>query len=585
MTSGSPDIDALVLVDDGRRWLRLTRPLAVLVADSSGDVPRLLHEVEQQTRARGCHAVGYLTYQAGAAYGLRVGPPDSRLPLAAFALFPSSIVSTTNSPASSESPAVGRPRPTWDRASYVERFDRIKRHIADGDTYQVNCTFALEAAFHGEARNLFSALVRSQRGRYAAWLRLGDIAICSASPELFVCRRGHRLVSRPMKGTARRGRTTAEDAAAVETLRRSRKERAENVMIVDMVRNDLGRIARVGSVEVLRLFEAEKYPTVWQMTSEVACDSTASLGEIMAAMFPSASITGAPKARTMEIIAALEDRPRGIYTGTVGYVAPNGDATFNVAIRTALVDTARESLTFGVGSGVVWDSNSEAEYDECLLKGSVLTATPQDFELLETLAWAPDGGYAGLNGHLRRLAQSASYFDIAYHEAGVHAALDRAVAGAASPQRVRLLVSESGAARTESTPLVPAVEPARVRLAQTPIDSADRFLFHKTTRRAVYDSRLEPDVDDVLLWNERGELTESTIANIVVELDGALVTPPIEAGLLAGSFRAGLLDDGKVVERTVSVDDLARATGLWLVNSVRGWRRAVVVEPAARSAR
>ena len=182
MTSGSADIDALVLVDDGRRWLRLRHPHAVLVADSPGDVPRLLDEVEQQTRARGCHAVGYLTYEAGAAYGLRVGPSDSRLPLAAFALFPSSIVSTTNPPARSESPAVGRPRPTWDRASYVERFDRIKRHIADGDTYQVNCTFALEAPFQGDARALFGALVRSQRGRYAAWLRFGDIAICSASP-------------------------------------------------------------------------------------------------------------------------------------------------------------------------------------------------------------------------------------------------------------------------------------------------------------------------------------------------------------------------------------------------------------------
>jgi len=382
-----------------------------------------------------------------------------------------------------------------------------------------------------------------------------------------------------MKGTARRGRTAAEDAAVVDVLRRSRKERAENVMIVDMVRNDLGRIARTGSVEVLRLFEAEKYPTVWQMISDVACDSTASLDEIMAAMFPSASITGAPKPRTMEIIAELEDRPRGIYTGTIGYVAPNGDATFNVAIRTALVDTARGSLAFGVGSGVVWDSGGAAEYEECLLKGGVLMAAP-DFELLETLAWAPDDGYALLDVHLRRLAQSARYFDVAYQEAAVRAALDRAVAGATSAQRVRLLVSEAGGARADSTPLVPGVEPVRVRLARTPIDSADRFLFHKTTRRDSYDSRVEPDVDDVLLWNERRELTESTIANIVLELDGVLVTPPVDAGLLAGSFRAGLLEDGQVVERTVPVDDLTRATGLWLVNSVRGWRRAVVVERA-----
>ena len=224
---------------------------------------------------------------------------------------------------------------------------------------------------------------------------------------------------------------------------------------------------------------------------------------------------------------------------------------------------------------------AEAEYDECLLKGGVLTAPPPDFELLETLAWAPDGGYARLNGHLRRLAQSASYFDIAYHEAGVHAALDRAVAGASSPQRVRLLVSENGAARTESTPLVPAVDPARVRLAQTPIDSADRFLFHKTTRRAVYDSRLEPDVDDVLLWNERGELTESDDRQHRRRArrragDAAGRGGPARRIVPRRSFWT----PARSSSATVSVDDLARATGLWLVNSVRGWRRAVVVERA-----
>jgi para-aminobenzoate synthetase/4-amino-4-deoxychorismate lyase len=287
----------------------------------------------------------------------------------------------------------------------------------------------------------------------------------------------------------------------------------------------------------------------------------------------------------MEIIAALEDRPRGIYTGTIGHIAPNGDATFNVAIRTALVDSTRGSLTFGVGSGVIWDSDGAAEYAECLLKGGVLTAASTEFELLETLGWTPAGGFALLDRHLRRLEQSASYFDVGYQDAAVRAVLDRAVAGATAPQRVRLLVPANGAAKAESTALVPGAEPARVRLALTPIDSGDRFLFHKTTRRLAYDSRLEPDVDDVLLWNERGELTESTIANIVIELDGVLVTPPVESGLLAGTLRADLLNDGKVVERAVSVDDLARATGLWLVNSVRGWRRAVIVERAATAAR
>jgi para-aminobenzoate synthetase/4-amino-4-deoxychorismate lyase len=356
-------------------------------------------------------------------------------------------------------------------------------------------------------------------------------------------------------------------------------------MIVDMVRNDLGRIAKTGSVDVTALFGAERYPTVWQMTSEVRAESAAPFDEILACTFPAASITGAPKARTMEIIDALEPSPRGVYTGIAGYMAPGGDFQFNVAIRTAVIDQTREQLTFGVGSGVTWDSDPRAEYDECLLKARVLGRRAEPFELLETLRWDPDGGYHRRAAHLSRMETSASYFDFACDRTRLDAALDAAVASASDCQRVRLLLTAEGAPRTESFALTLNDQPVRACLAVSPIDDMDPFFFHKTTSRAAYATRRCETCDDVLLWNLRGELTESTLANIVLELDGELVTPPVESGLLAGTERAHAIAIDRIRERPVGVAELARASRLWLINSVRGWRPLVVVshgtEPAA----
>ena len=572
------DVEAMVLLDEGTRWLHLTTPLAVLTAETASDVLALVREVERSTMARRGHSVGYLTYEAGAAFGLRTKAPRGDLPVACFALY-DAAKATVMEPPTPTSPYHVTPRiPSWDQKAYLAAFERIRRRIADGDTYQVNCTFALDAGFSGDVRSFVADLARTQRGRYAAWLRLGERSVCSASPELFFARSGRRLVARPMKGTAARGRTRAEDRAVADGLRASKKERAENVMVVDMVRNDLGRIARTGTVHVTRLLAVERYPTVWQMISQVECESASGLDEIFSALFPSASITGAPKVRTMQIIDELEDRARGVYTGTIGYVGPNGDAQFNVAIRTAVIDRRAGTLSFGVGSGVVWDSEGPAEYEECLLKGRVLATPPPPFELLETLKWSPQGGYVLLKEHLRRLEDSAGYFDFPCPLDQVRRSLAEAVAGAARDRRVRLLLDEGGAVRTESFPLEEAAGPARVSVADRPIDSTDRFFFHKTTNREAYHSRLCADCDDVLLRNERDEITESTIANLVVELDGQLVTPPVESGLLAGTLRAQLIAEGRIAERVVGRADLGRATGLWLVNSVRGWREAVLVD-------
>jgi para-aminobenzoate synthetase/4-amino-4-deoxychorismate lyase len=370
-------------------------------------------------------------------------------------------------------------------------------------------------------------------------------------------------------------------------------------MIVDMVRNDLGRVADIGSVEVPELFTVERYPTVWQMTSEVRARSRAPLADLFAALHPSASVTGAPKVRTMEILADLEAAPRGVYTGAVGFVQPDGTAQFNVAIRTAVVEQASGRVSFGVGSGIVWDSSADAEYEECLLKGAVLGRRPPSFELLETLRWRADEGYFLCDRHVARILASADYFGFPLERTALHAALDRAAAplrdaagaprrdrtgstderilegiGAARCWRVRLLVARDGTVRTESYPVVPSGDSLRATVASAPVDESDVFLYHKTTHRQVYETARVEGFDEVVLWNRRGEITEGITTNVVAEIDGRRVTPPVECGLLAGTFRDELLARGTILEERMTKDDLGRATHVWLINSVYEWRSA-----------
>lgn len=565
---------------DGHRWLSFSRPRLVLQADTAAAVRPTLVDVEHLTRDRGLHAVGFLAYEAGAAFGLEVRPEPPDLPLAWFGLFDPSDVEPCQAPREFGPYCVADVLPTLDRAGFRAAFDAIHEHLADGDTYQANFTFALQGRFEGDPRSLWADLVAAQGGQYSAYIDLGRLVIGSASPELFFQCVGAEFEARPMKGTAKRGRTTAEDRAVASALVDSPKERAENVMVVDMVRNDLGRVADTGSVGVPELFRLERFPHVWQMTSVVRAHSRAPLDQIVAALFPCASITGAPKVRTMSLLAGLEQVPRGVYTGAIGHIAPTGDARFNVAIRTAVVDRDAGTVRFGVGSGIVWDSEADAEYDECLLKGAVLGRRAASFDLLETLLWTPEQGYHLLERHLARMLDSADYFGVPVRSTDLRNSLAGEVAGAVTPRRVRLLVNRSGRPRTESTNHVPWPEPVPVALAAHPVDSADVFLHHKTTCRGVYEQALQgrTGVRDVLLWNERGELTESTFANIVVERDGQRVTPSVSCGLLAGTFRQALIDAGELREAIVTRDDLDTASALWLINSVQGWKRAEVVD-------
>lgn len=383
-----------------------------------------------------------------------------------------------------------------------------------------------------------------------------------------------------MKGTARRGRTTKEDNERSEWLKNSVKNRAENVMIVDMIRNDLGRIAKTGSVHVSQLFETERYPTLWQMTSTVTAQTNGSLTEILNALFPSASITGAPKVSTMKIIAELENTPRKIYTGSIGYISPQRKAKFNVAIRTVVINRESRRAEYGVGGGIIWDSTNVDEYAEALLKAHVLVEQPPPFSLLETMLWTPAEGFFLCEKHLTRMLDSANYFDIPLSKEELEEYLKQISSSFHTPQRVRVFLDQAGKLASAAKAFEPeaSLEVLKVGLAQQSIDSNDVFLFHKTTQRAVYESAREglDEVDDVLLYNEAGELTEFTIGNLVAEIDGQLLTPPVACGLLPGTFRAHLMESGQVVERTIRVEQLKDCKQLFRINSVHKWQKVEI---------
>jgi para-aminobenzoate synthetase/4-amino-4-deoxychorismate lyase len=551
-------------------------PERIVRADNLEDVLPALETIEAGVAA-GLTAAGFLSYEAGPAFDSALSAHPSRdFPLLWFGLFKDSAEEVPEAPTGEC--RVGPWRPLVDRATYDDALTRIHDFIGAGDTYQVNYTFPLEADFEGDAVSLWRQLCRAQVTPYGTYIDAGNFRVLSASPELFFRLDGERLQSRPMKGTRARALTQEEDARVLRDLSMSEKDRAENVMIVDMVRNDLGRIAR-GTVSTPQLFAVERYPTVWQMTSTVAAETDASVPEIFGALFPCASVTGAPKYRTTEIIRELEPEPRGVYCGAIGWWAPDRQACFSVGIRTARQDVACGTLRYHTGSGVTWDSSATAEYEECLDKAAVLHFPAPDFQLLETLLF--DGGYYLLREHMDRLAASAAYFGFRCRREWVTQQLARrAAAFGGRPHRVRLLLDEEGNLTLEPTPYEAEDRTFSVRLAQSPVDRNDVFLYHKTTHREVYaQARAGLDAcDDVILYNGEGELTESTIGNIVVALPGGKhVTPPVASGLLNGTFRRHLLAAGEIEEGVLFREDLARAAGVWIINSVRQWVPAKVL--------
>jgi para-aminobenzoate synthetase / 4-amino-4-deoxychorismate lyase len=544
------------------------------MASKLDEVAAGLGEVEAAVAQEGLYAAGFVSYEAAPAFDRALTVNNgSDFPLLWFGLYES--VQAVELP--DLAPGPGGSEMEWEasvqRAEFHQKVARIKALIRSGDTYQVNYTYRLRSRLACNPWEAFVRLVAAQDPPYGAIVDTGDWVIGSASPELFFRLNGPCIECRPMKGTAPRGRTSAEDRAHAAGLRSSEKERAENVMIVDMVRHDLGRVAELGSVKVTRLFEVEQYPTVWQMTSTVEARTQAGLGEIFQAAFPPASITGAPKVRTMQIIAGLEPQPRRLYTGTIGFLAPGRRGQFNVAIRTLLANRKTGCAEYGVGSGITWDSDPESEWQECRAKARMLTPPPA-FSLLETMRWTPQEGYFLLERHLERLQNSALHFGFHVDLTALRRELEELAAGLGrSPQRVRLLVSSAGRVSLEAQALSEAgAIRQRVAIARAPVDSSNPLLRHKTSNRSLYEAARAacPGFDDVLLLNEKGQITESTIANAAVEVEGRLCTPPVSCGLLPGTLRAHLLEQRELIERPITVEELLQSPRVFLLNSVRG---------------
>lgn len=559
-------------------WIFFDDPVDVLAAREPSRVLDILNETERRVRRDRLFAAGFLTYEAAggfdASYRTR---PAEKLPSICFGLFKEARCARTLPKANSLDMPAWRMAET--RADYFRKIAAIKDHIRAGQTYQINYTTRQVAERIEDAWALFDRI--ASEAPYAAYVDGDDYAIACASPELFFRLDGARLRCQPMKGTVGRGMTAAEDRDLGAWLSRSTKNRAENVMITDMVRNDLGRVASPGSVKVTELCALTRYPTVWQMTSTVEAQSDAPVSEVLRALFPSASVTGAPKVSSMRLIASLEQYPREIYTGAIGYLTPDRRAQFNVAIRTAVVDKRTGSAFYGVGSGIVADSTPGEEFNECLTKAQILTSPAHrlDFALLETMLWTPEQGVFLLDYHLRRMADSARYFGFDFDADAAEQALDSLVRTFDGQRfRIRLLQHHNAAPRLEYQ-VIPCPErkmPPVVGLAPEPIDPENPFLYHKTTRRDVYE-RARCSVagcDDVLLWNPDGFVTETSIANIVVEIGGQRVTPPVSCGLLGGTYRQWLLDRGEILERKIHVDELPHVGGVSLINSVQGEMQA-----------
>jgi para-aminobenzoate synthetase/4-amino-4-deoxychorismate lyase len=551
----------------------------------AADVPSLVTRAERAA-SEGLFVAGFVSYDAAPGFDAKLvvrHGEKSAVPLAWFGIFARSRdVELVMAPSHH---LVGAWTPLGGANAHRRAVETIKNQIRAGWTYQVNLTERFARTMDRDPFELYRQLAASQRGAYNAFLATSKWAVASASPECFFEMAAGVVATVPMKGTARRGRFPAEDKVAADALTRSPKERAENLMIVDLVRNDLGRVASYGTVAVADLFKLERYPTVWQLTSRVSARLSASSGltDVFRALFPCGSVTGAPKASTMRIISQLERSPRGLYCGAIGTVLPSEHgpvARFSVAIRTATIDKVSGVAIYGAGGGITFDSDADAEWAEIAAKTAVLTFSSGDFGLFETLRYDASTGYLNGRRHLLRLRDSADFLGIPFNLSAAEQLMSSARESMPPLARVRLSLSRDGELSYEAEVLTEdAREPLRLVIDSIAIDSRDGRLFHKTTARAPFDAARAryPDVDDVILVNEADEVTETSRANLAVLIDGEWCTPPLACGLLPGVERGRLLEEGRLVERVITRSMCERATALATLSSLRGWREAILV--------
>lgn len=568
-----------VILDDTPGFERVYRaPLAIIRADRIEDIVDALADVEQAL-TKGYHAAGYLSYELGYALEQRLVPlmPIQRnVPLLWIGVFDSCEIVPAENGSKWPRTHAGPLTHQWDSDAHRAAFNCIQTLISAGDLYQANVSYRAAFSFAGSPYAFYRELRARSGARHCAFVDDGERQILSLSPELFFAIGvDGQIRVKPMKGTAARGPTAVADSLAVARLYASEKERAENLMIVDLLRNDLAKIAVTGSVRVDSLFAIETYPTLHQMVSTVSAQlaPARNVSTIVGALFPCGSVTGAPKLRAMEVIRQVETSPRGVYCGAIGYFAPDGAARFNVAIRTLTIAGGRGEL--GIGSAVVHDSAAAAEYDECRLKAQFLEAARKPVQLIETLRYAPGEGLVRRPLHLARMERSAAALGLPFDRERGRATLDHAVRGCLTSTRVRLVLNEIGEFQAE-TELIP-VSPSLWRYAISPyrVHSADSIVPHKTSRRRMYDrerARLtaETGCDEVLFLNEKDELTEGSRSNIFIERDGRLFTPHLDCGLLDGCLRRELLDQRDCSEARLVRADLETADRVFLGNSLRG---------------
>jgi para-aminobenzoate synthetase/4-amino-4-deoxychorismate lyase len=570
-------------------------PARLIVANRLEDIPRLFREIEAALD-QGQWIAGYLSYECGYHFE-RFANITVPKPLAWFGVYTqvkifdhsqavndrehAAALHENASPALCEAIAAHLELEI-SKESYVAAIARIKEHLAAGNTYQVNFTDRIAFNSPLSPMHVYSALSAQQRVAYGAFMNIEGQPIISLSPELFFKAEGDRITTRPMKGTMARGLDRADDERMANLLRNDEKNRSEHVMIVDLLRNDLGRICRSGTVQVQDPFSIERYDTLHQMTSTVVggLQPGISLYDIFRGLFPSGSITGAPKHRTMQIIRELERQCRGVYTGAIGFIDPNRSSVFNVAIRTLIMRDG--NVTMGVGGGIVADSDPEDEYRECLLKASFVTRRNEPFQLIETMLW--DGEFKLLDLHLDRMESSAFYFGFAFDRTRIKSSLLdlRKSPGfdAKTRHRIRLTLATDGRLAIEVSPYPHETSDIRIWLTDERTSSSDPFRRHKTTRREPYDRLYEKarehGFEDVIFANENGEITEGAISNIFIARMGKLLTPPVSSGVLPGVLRRHILetsdDSGEAV---LNVDDLKTADGIYLCSSLRGLRRVM----------
>ncbi len=558
----------------------LSDPIEIITANSLVEVPGAIQAVENSMKNGGNIALGYVSYEAAGAIDNDQITLESNIsmPLLWFCIFKTQLQDTGPNLQPMKNQELDW-KHEWDKSSYMAKVLGIQDLIREGFTYQVNLTSRLHSRFIGDPFELYSAMLSSQTGSHSFYIESDDWAVICASPELFFKAENGLIKCKPMKGTRSRGRYSLEDLSLRDELINSEKDRAENLMIVDLIRNDLGKVSEFGTVEVESAFDIEQYPTLWQMTSTVKGQLRANtdLLDIFKALFPCGSVTGVPKVSTMEIITRFEDSPRGIYCGAIGWIRYKNSqlcADFGVAIRCATLDKNTRTLSYGAGGGITSGSEPESEWEELLAKTSILTGRKVPDGLLETMYFSPQTGIKNLERHLKRMQASAKYFGFDFDLTTVRENLRETSSSVKNFSRLRLILRASSEVNIEYLDF-DEIDRTQVTLALCPkrVNAENVFLFHKVADRSYYRDMRDriKGVYDVILANERDEITETTTANLALKFEGKWWTPAISSGLLPGIEREVLLESGELDERVIKVDELSEAQEIAVMNSLRGF--------------